>query len=60
VVPDGNGSRFVGKQLGYERPLIHAHFRTDGVRLFLEQADRILEVSGDGQVILQEARFSPA
>ena len=47
--------RFVGTKLGYERPLIHARFRTDGVRLFVEQADKILDVSGDGQAILQEA-----
>jgi uncharacterized protein (DUF433 family) len=46
--------RYVGKELGYDRPLIHAGFRTDGVGLFVEQADRLLEVSRDGQAILRE------
>lgn len=45
--------RFVGKQLGYERPLIHARFRTDGVRLFVQHADRLLDVSAQGQGVLR-------
>jgi uncharacterized protein (DUF433 family) len=45
--------RFVGKQLGYERPLIHARFRTDGVRLFVKHADRLLDVSAEGQGVLR-------
>ncbi|UQA61350.1 DUF433 domain-containing protein [Polyangium aurulentum] len=46
--------RFVGKELGYPRPLIHARFRTDGVNLFVQQADRLLDVSAKGQAVLRE------
>ena len=45
--------RYVGKKLGYSRPLIHARFRTDGVRLFVQHADRLLDVSAEGQGILR-------
>lgn len=46
--------RYVGSELGYTRPLIHAGFRTDGVSLFVQQADRLLNVSADGQTVLRE------
>lgn len=46
--------RYVGIELGYTRPLIHAGFRTDGVSLFVQQADRLLNVSADGQTVLRE------
>lgn len=46
--------RYVGRELGHSRPLIHAGFRTDGVGLFVEQADRLLEVSREGQAVLRE------
>jgi uncharacterized protein (DUF433 family) len=49
-----NALRFVGKELGYPRPLIHARFRTDGVNLFVQHADRLLDVSADGQAVLRE------
>ncbi len=45
---------FVGRKLGVQRPLIHARFRTDGVRLFVDHADRLLEVSTEGQAALRE------
>jgi uncharacterized protein (DUF433 family) len=45
--------RYVGSQLGYPRPLVHASFRTDGVTLFIQQADRLLDVGRDGQVALR-------
>jgi uncharacterized protein (DUF433 family) len=45
--------RYVGNQLGYARPLIHTSFRTDGVTLFIEQADRLLDVGREGQVALR-------
>jgi uncharacterized protein (DUF433 family) len=47
--------RFVGKELGYARPLVHARFQTDGVALFVEHAERLLEVSADGQAVLRQA-----
>lgn len=46
--------RFVGDELGYPRPLIHASFRTDGMNLFVQHADRLLNVSSEGQAVLRE------
>jgi uncharacterized protein (DUF433 family) len=45
---------FVGRKLDVQRPLIHARFRTDGVRLFVDHADQLLEVSTQGQALLRE------
>ena len=46
--------RYVGRELGYQRPLIHARFKTDGVSLFVQHADRLLDVSAEGQALLRE------
>lgn len=46
--------KYVGNELGYERPLIHAGFRTDGVSLFVQNAGRLLDVSADGQAVLRD------
>jgi uncharacterized protein (DUF433 family) len=46
--------RYVGRELGYERPLIHARFKTDGVSLFVQHAGRLLDVSAEGQALLRE------
>ena len=46
--------RFVGARLEIKRPLIHARFRTDGVRLFVQEADRLLDVSNEGQALLKD------
>jgi uncharacterized protein (DUF433 family) len=46
--------RYVGKQLGYDHPLLHARFRTDGVSLFTEHAGKLLNVSAEGQSALRE------
>jgi len=46
--------RFVGKDLGVTRPLIHGSFRTDGVNLFVQHANRLLDVSATGQAVLRE------
>jgi len=46
--------RFVGDELGYARPLIHTSFRTDGMSLFVQHADRLLNVSAEGQAVLRE------
>jgi uncharacterized protein (DUF433 family) len=45
--------RFVGKELRYERPLLHARFQTDGVSLFTEHAGHLLNVSKAGQAALR-------
>lgn len=46
--------QFVGKELGVQRPLIHSRFRTDGIRLFVDHADRLFEVARPGQALLRE------
>jgi uncharacterized protein (DUF433 family) len=46
--------RYVGRELGYARPLIHARFKTDGVSLFVQHAGRLLDVSATGQALLRE------
>jgi len=46
--------KYIGKELGVQRPLIHARFRTDGVRLLVDHADRLLDVSSPEQQHLWE------
>jgi hypothetical protein len=46
--------KFVGRELGVERPLIHAQFRTHGVRLFVDHTDRLLDVTSPEQALLRE------
>jgi uncharacterized protein (DUF433 family) len=46
--------RYVGNELGYSRPLIHARFRTDGVSLFVQHAGKLLDVSAEGQAVLRD------
>jgi uncharacterized protein (DUF433 family) len=45
---------FVGKKLGIQRPLIHTRFRTDGVNLFVQQADQLFEAASPGQALLRD------
>lgn len=44
----------VAEDLGISRPLIHARFRTKGAALFVEHANRLLDVSSRGQGLLRE------
>lgn len=46
--------RYVGKQLGYKRPLLHARFQTDGVSLFVDHAGQLLDASAEGQATLRD------
>ncbi len=46
--------RFVGRELGVQRPLIHARFRTDGLRLFVDHANQLLDVTSPEQALLRE------
>lgn len=46
--------RYVGSELGYARPLVHARFRTDGVSLFVQDAGKLLDVSAEGQAVLRD------
>lgn len=46
--------KFVGKDLHVSRPLIHGKFRTNGVNLFVQHANRLLDVSAKGQAVLRE------
>ncbi len=41
---------FVGKHLKHDRPLSQAQFATMGVDLFVEELDRVVNVSREGQV----------
>lgn len=45
---------WVGKELGYDRPLVHARFQTDGVDLFVQHADRLFVASAPGQSVLRD------
>ena len=45
---------FVGTEMGISRPLIHARFKTDGKRLFIEHAGRLLEASQPEQALLEK------
>ena len=42
--------QFISKELKIERPLAHAKFQTDGVDLLVEQIDRLVNVSRQGQL----------
>jgi uncharacterized protein (DUF433 family) len=41
---------YVARQLQVDRPLSDIQFQTDGVDLFIEQLDRLVNVSKDGQL----------
>jgi uncharacterized protein (DUF433 family) len=41
---------FVGKRLKVDRPLANARFETNGIDLFVNELDRLLNVTRDGQV----------
>jgi uncharacterized protein (DUF433 family) len=45
---------FVSDRLGIDRPLADAQFQTDGIHLFVEQLDRLLNVSESGQLEMAE------
>lgn len=44
---------FVRKRLGVQRPLLADNFRTNGLDLFLENADHLVNVSGGGQTAMR-------
>lgn len=46
--------QYVSKHLKLERPLSQAQFATHGIDLFVEELDRIVNVSRDGQVEMGE------
>lgn len=45
---------FVRTRLGWQRPLIHEGFKTDGVRLFVEHLGSVMDVTAEGQMVIQE------
>ncbi len=47
--------RYVQREIGVERPLIHAKFQTDGVDLFVDQWGKLVNASMDGQVAMRGA-----
>jgi uncharacterized protein (DUF433 family) len=53
--------RYVERELGIERPLVHAEFRTNGVDLFVDHlvddrgVAKLINASGSGQLAIREA-----
>jgi uncharacterized protein (DUF433 family) len=47
--------RFVRDELDLPRPLIHAHFKTDGINLFVEKWGKLVNASSDGQIAMRGA-----
>jgi uncharacterized protein (DUF433 family) len=45
---------FVRRERGWERPLIQAQFRTDGVGLFIEQLGKLIDATADGQLVMSD------
>lgn len=45
---------FVRQRFGWERPLIHQGFMTDGVSLFVENLGKIIDIAADGQIVIRE------
>ncbi len=45
---------FVKSKLGWDRPLIHEGFKTDGVRLFVDHLGHVLDATAQGQIVIQE------
>jgi len=48
-----NALAFVSEQLGGERPLVDAHFETDGVHLLVRELNRLVNVSRGGQLEIE-------
>jgi uncharacterized protein (DUF433 family) len=46
--------KFVKDKFGWDRPLIQQEFKTDGVRIFVEYLDKLVEASAEGQVVMRE------
>ncbi len=45
---------FVQQKFGWERPLLQQEFKTDGVRLFVEHLDRLVDASDAGQLMIRD------
>jgi uncharacterized protein (DUF433 family) len=45
---------FVKKRFGWERPLVHQGFMTDGVSLFVEQLGKVIDVAAQGQMVIRQ------
>lgn len=46
--------RYLERELDLERPLLQKQLLTDGVNLFVEHLSSLINISKDGQVVLQE------
>jgi uncharacterized protein (DUF433 family) len=44
---------YVRDKLGWERPLIHEGFKTDGARLFVEHLGQLIDVTAEGQIVME-------
>jgi len=49
---------YVKMELGVDRPLIHAKFKSDGVSLFVERWGKLVNASSDGQLAMRAALAS--
>lgn len=45
---------YVKRELQVDHPLAHERFKTDGVDLFVERLERLINASRDGQVVMRE------
>jgi uncharacterized protein (DUF433 family) len=45
---------YVRNEFGWDRPLLQQQFKTDGVRLFVEKLDKLVEASAGGQIVMRE------
>jgi uncharacterized protein (DUF433 family) len=45
---------YIGRELGTPHPLVSYQFKTDGVRLFIEHFNKLVEASGAGQLAVPE------
>lgn len=43
---------FVKDRLGWDKPLIREGFKTDGIRLFVEDLGRTIDVTAQGQIVI--------
>jgi uncharacterized protein (DUF433 family) len=45
---------YVRKECGWDRPLIQAQFKTDGVSLFVNQLGKLVDAAAQGQLVMAE------
>jgi len=51
-----NALIYVKRQFDWSHPLIEQKFETDGVALFIERLSKVIDVSADGQIVMDTVR----